>query len=215
MWIFRPGTWISIRTWRVQSPSSPPTDSMLLLTTPELWMGDTTRRTVVTRAQRNGLSTTTTTCPRWKSLTSGPPWRMSFITRRWRCYHPISDNISESPPRKETVIKSKINFIEWTSADTIIISSNCLKLTKSFEYYQVDSFGIFTCDRLYVQYFVWLNHVTRYIYVYRSFKWWEFFHQLTFCAIIPSHQIVGTYQYKRTCMSTCISGESLQPEILY
>lgn len=31
MWIFQPGTWISIRTWRVQSPSSPPTDSMLLL----------------------------------------------------------------------------------------------------------------------------------------------------------------------------------------
>lgn len=43
----------------------------------------------------------------------------------------------------------------------------------------------------------------------------EFIHQFTFCAIIPSHQIVGTYQYKRiTCMSTCISGESLQPEIL-
>lgn len=41
----------------------------------------------------------------------------------------------------------------------------------------------------------------------------DFFHQFTFCAIIPSHQIVGTYQYKRTCMSTCISGESLQPEI--
>lgn len=101
---------------------------------------------------------------------------MSCITRRWRCYHPISDNISESPQRKETVIKSKIkiNFIEWTSADTIIISSNCLKLTKSFEYYQVDSSGIFTCDRLYVHYFVRLNHVTRYIYVYRSFKWWIF-----------------------------------------
>lgn len=31
MWIFQPGTWISIHTWRVQSPSSPPTDSMLLL----------------------------------------------------------------------------------------------------------------------------------------------------------------------------------------
>lgn len=32
----------------------------------------------------------------------------------------------------------------------------------------------FHLDRLYVQYFVWLNHVTRYIYVYRSFKWWIF-----------------------------------------
>lgn len=116
--------------------------------------------------------------------------------------------------KKRNCHQIKINFIEWTSAETIIMSSNCLKLTKSFEYYQVDSFGIFTCDRLYVQYFVWLNHATRYIYVYSSFKWWEFFHQLTFCAIIPSHQIVGTYQYKRTCMSTCISGESLQPKIL-
>lgn len=115
--------------------------------------------------------------------------------------------------KKRNCHQIKINFIEWTSADTIIISSNCLKLTKSFEYYQVDSFGIFTCDLLYVQYFVWLNHVPRYIYVYRSFKWWIFFHQFTFCAIIPSHQIVGTYQYKRTCMSTFISGESLHPEI--
>lgn len=76
--------------------------------------------------------------------------------------------------KKRNCHQIKINFIEWASADTIIMSSNCLKLTKSFEYHQVDSFGIFTCDRLYVQYFVWLNHVTRYIYVYRSFKWWIF-----------------------------------------
>lgn len=139
---------------------------------------------------------------------------MSFITRRWRCYHPISDNISESPPRKENCHQIKINFIEWTSADTIIISSNCLKLTKSFEYLS--------------GWFLWHFHMQPVICtifcltkschkIHLCVPWFQvvnFFVKFTFCAIIPSHQIVGTYQYSRTCMSTCISGESLQPKIL-
>lgn len=107
----------------------------------------------------------------------------------------------------------KINFIEWTSAETIIISSNCLKLTKSFEYYQVDSFGIFSHTTGYMYNILsdWIMSQDTFMCTVVSSG--EFFHQFTFCAIIPSHQIVGTYQYKRTCMSTCISGESLHPEI--
>lgn len=51
------------------------------------------------------------------------------------------------------------------------------------------------------QYSVWPSHV-RVTCMCTVVSSGGFFHQFTFCAIIPSHQIVGTYQCK--ILSTCI-----------
>lgn len=115
---------------------------------------------------------------------------MSCITRPWRCNHPISDNISESPPRKESVIKSKSSSQSERRLKKI-------KLAKSFKYYirLIPSALSHVTGYMYAV-FCLTESCLRCMYVYSSFKWWIFSSVYFLCNHSTSHQIVGTYQCK-------------------